>query len=103
MTCTASTLTPIIYASANPTLKPPLLRLHTLPPSIGAHKISDLFSMDRRPPLGSYHAARRGSPIRPLDVEVRKETTFHDRRLHLGRRGSIDARLDIRACGFLNI
>lgn len=72
-------------------LKPPLLRMHTLPPSIGTHKKSQTSLVwIAGSPLGSYHAAHRGSLIRPLDVEVRKETTFHNRRLHPGRRGCID-------------
>ena len=33
MTCTASTLTPIIYTLGNPVLKLPLHRLHNIPPS----------------------------------------------------------------------
>src|SRR5271169_2307829 len=100
MTCTASTLTSIIYASANPVLKPPLLRLHTLPPSIGAHKKSRTSLVWIAGPLSGL-IIQPVSPIGPLDVEVRKEMTFHDRRLHLGRRGCIDDRLGIRAFGFL--
>ena len=72
-------------------------RLHTIPPFVGPHEKSTIFSMGCRTAFWTYNAACGGYQCRQIKIKMGKKEAFHDWRFNDRSCLSVNTRMDIRA------